>query len=255
MFSCLLIAPPGAGKTTAAATAPGPVLFIDTDNKLHKMENMQGLIKEGKIIQWAIKDRLSSMKLSKLAVASAGKAGTKIAQERPDGYVNIANMLDLILDGKGVIEHEGKKVKIGTLVLDSYTKMQEHMKRLITSANQTILTSPVLWGTMLTNQEILNDTMINQIGEYCNVIMICHEKPVKDELTGRISFSPLIEGSMRDKIGKDFEEVYYMEKKIIGGAVKYEMLTVGDSMKNCRTSRTLEARVEPNFTKIYGGNG
>ena len=67
---------------------------------------------------------------------------------------------------------------------------------LLTAVNQSIVVSQPLWGTILTNQEILNDTIINQIGRYMNVIIICHEKPDKDELTGAITYTPLIGGSM-----------------------------------------------------------
>ena len=54
---------------------------------------------------------------------------------------------------------------------------------------------------------------------------------------------------MKDKIGKDFEEVYYLEKTIKGGIASYEMLTVGSAQKPCRTSKVLAARVEPDLVK------
>src|SRR4051812_34800222 len=38
-FNCILYGPPGAGKTTCAATAPGPVLFLDCDQGLLALQN------------------------------------------------------------------------------------------------------------------------------------------------------------------------------------------------------------------------
>ena len=246
MFSCLLIAPPGAGKTTAAATAPGPVLYLDIDNKLHKMVNMKDKLASGAIIQWSIDEPLSETSLSRLANMSKEelKPGANFTQKRPRGYIELAAMIDKLVDSKCVVD--GKK--IGTVVLDSYTSVNEHLKRLLTAVNGQTTMSPALWGTALTNFETLNNTLLRFP---CNVIMICHEKLDKDELSGIISYRPLIDGQMKDKIGKDFEEVYYLEKKVAGGKAKYEMLTIGSSSKQCRTSRKLDSRVEPDFSKIY----
>ena len=116
------------------------------------------------------------------------------------------------------------------------------------SANGVVTISQPLWGTVLTNYENLLNSLLNL---KANIIIIAHEKPTRDELTGVITYTPLISGQMKDKIGKDFEEVYYLEKSIKNNAAVYEMLTIGSSTKPCRTSRILEARVEPNFQKLY----
>ena len=246
-FSCLLIGPPGSGKTTAASTAPGPVLFLDVDDKLDKMVNLESKLKSGQIIQWAIKDPISTMSMTRMA-REATSPQAKVTQTRPKGYEHLGIMIDALVDSKCVISHNGKQIQVGTVVLDSYTSTQEHLKRLLMAANSTVTISQPLWGTVLTNFENLNNTLLRLPA---NIIIICHEKPTKDELTGKIIYSPLIEGSMRSKIGKDFEEVYFLEKRVQGGTVKYEMLTVGSSMKACRTSRLLPPVVEPDFSKIY----
>ena len=243
-FSCLLVGPPGVGKTTAAMTAPKPILFLDTDNKLHKMANAQALLESGDVMQWPIKSPLSEMTLTQLARIDP-RPGTKLTQKRPKGYEELASMIDdLVIDECFVNER-----KMATIVLDSYSSMWEHLKRLLLAANGITTMSPALYGTALTNFEILNNTLLRLPA---NIIFICHEKVDKDELTGKISYLPLIDGQMKDKIGKDFEEVYYMEKKVIQGKATYEMLTVGNSQKSCRTSRELPPRVEPNFEVIYG---
>ena len=242
-FSCLLVGPPGSGKTTMSLTAPKPVLFLDVDNKLHKMVNAEEYIKKGEVIQWAIDEPLTEVTLSRMASFDPGPA-SKVTVPRPKGYIQLAEMIDKLVETGCVIDDK----KIATVVLDSYTSMNEHLKRLLMAANSTSTMTLPLYGTALTNFETLNNTMLRLPA---NIIFICHESVDKDELTGKISFRPLIDGSMKEKIGKDFEEVYYLEKTVMGDKVKFEALTLGNSMKSCRTSRVLPAKVEPDFGKIY----
>src|SRR3990167_4504362 len=117
--SALLIGPPGAGKTTAAATAPTPVLFLDVDNKLHKMQNVKDKLTNGSIIQWAIDVPISSLTLTRLA-NEATKPQAKVTFERPLGYAKMCGMIDALVDNQCIIDYKGNKVKVNTVVLDSY---------------------------------------------------------------------------------------------------------------------------------------
>jgi hypothetical protein len=224
-------------------TAPKPILVLDCDNKLHRMINAEDKIKSGEVIQWAVDEPLASISLSKLANFDPTPA-SKISVPRPKGYIQLAEMIDKLVESKCIVD--GKK--IATVVLDSYTSMNEHLKRLLMAANGTSTMTMPLYGTALTNFETINNTLLRLPA---NVIFIAHEQVDKDELTGKITYRPLIDGSMKEKIGKDFEEVYYIEKTVTGDKVKYEALTVGNSMKSCRTSRTMGAKVECDFSKIY----
>jgi len=243
MFSCLLIGPPGCGKTTVSLTAPKPILSLDIDNKLHKMVNAQKLLESKEVTQWTMTEKLYKGKLEAF-VTGATNPQSKFTQQRAGGYLEMVKVVDELESTE--CRYKGRQY--ATIVLDSYTTLEEHLKRLLMSANGVATISQPLWGTVLTNYENLNNALLSL---KANIIIICHEKPDKDELTGVINYTPLISGQMKNKIGKDFEEVYYMEKKIVGGTATYEMLTVGTSMKSCRTSRTLDARVEPDFSKIY----
>jgi hypothetical protein len=241
-FSALLVGPPGSGKTTASLTAPGKKLVLDMDNKLHKMANVADKIKSGEVVQWKPEGRLFSGKLASF-VASATNSQAKFAQQRATGYMELAEVIDQL--EKDCIFNQ---TRFDVVVLDSFTSVEEHLKRLLMSANGVATISQPLWGTVLTNYENLLNSLLNLP---CSVIVIAHQKPNKDELTGVITYTPLISGQMKDKIGKDFEEVYYLEKTVRNNLAVYEMLTVGDSTKPCRTSRVLDAKIKPDFSEIF----
>lgn len=244
MFSTLLIGPPGCGKSTAASTAPEPILYLDMDQKVSKMTNIADKVKSGKILVWTPEEKLFTGKLSSF-VTGATNSQAKLTQKQSKGYIKLAEILDE-LDQSGCVY---KGVKINTVVLDTFTSTEEHLKRLLMSANGVVTISQPLWGTILTNNENLISALLNL---KANIIVIAHEQAVKDELTGQITYTPLIGGSFKDKIGKDFEEVYFMEKRVSGDKAIYEMLTIGNSMKSCRTTRELNSRVPPDFGVIYG---
>jgi len=243
-FSCLLIGEPGSGKTTMAATAPKPILFLDLDNKLHRMVNLEPMLASKDIIQWTTTAPLAAIPLKRLASTKFDEGRDKFPVPQPKGYIEFSDMMDKLTTDQCVVD--GRKVE--TIVLDSYTSLNEHLKALIMAANGSMAMSLPLWGVLLRNFEILHGVMLRLPA---NIIFCCHQKIDKDELSGAISYRPLIDGQMADKIGKDFEEVYYLEKRIEGQLVKYEVLTVGSAMKACRTSRILPARVEADFSRIY----
>lgn len=252
-FSCLLVGPPGEGKTTAACTAPGPILVADFDNKLHKMENLRSRLRtkenpNGDIIQVAMDFPLSTIGLRNLATNKQEQAG-KQTSTQPKGYLAFVELIEKLVRDNFI--YDG--VKINTFVLDSYTTMTEHLKRLLMQANDKMSMTLPLYGVQLANLEEVNNTLIRFP---INVIICAHQRADKDELTGRISYKVFCEGQMSDKIAKDFEEVYYMQKKIVGSGdtakAEYKMMTIGDGLRECRTSRKLGAIVEPDFKKIYG---
>ncbi len=246
-FSALLIGPPGCGKSTAASTAPGPVLFLDMDQKVSKMHNIKHLVDTGKVVIWTPDERLFTGSLASI-VQQGTNPQAKFAQQKAMGYVKLAQIIDKLEADKCV--YNG--VKLGTVVLDTFTSTEEHLKRLLMSANGVATISQPLWGTILNNNENLVSALLS-LNKYVNVIVIAHQQAIKDELTGTVTYVPLIGGGMKDKIGKDFEEVYFLEKRASGDKAVYEMLTIGNSMKECRTTRELPPRVEPDFSKLYGG--
>lgn len=244
--SVLLIGPPGSGKSTAAATDTPPVLFLDMDQKVAKMSNISAKVKSGQVMVWTPEEKLFTGSLAS-TIQQGTNPQAKYAQQRAMGYIKLGQMIDELETNKCIY----KGVQLKTVVLDTFTSTEEHQKRLLMSANGVATISQPLWGTMLTNNENLISALLS-LNKYVNVIVIAHEQAVKDELTGAITYTPLIGGQMKEKIGKDFEEVYFLEKRVSGDKAVYEMLTIGSAMKACRTTRDLPARVPPNFEEIYG---
>jgi hypothetical protein len=243
-FSCVLIGDWGTGKTTAAATAPKPVLYIDVDNKLHKMENLAAPLAKGDLVQWPITEPLGTISLKRLAGTKLDEGRDKFPVPRPKGFEQISDMVEKLVNDKCIVN--GKKIE--TVVLDSYTSLNEHSKALILAANGSMAMSQPLWGVQLRLFEQMHGYLL---GLPANIIFICHEAVDKDDITGRISIKPLIDGSMKNKIGKDFEEVYFMQRTIMGKEVRFKMLPWGDSMRQGRTSRALPIEVDPDFGKLY----
>src|SRR3990167_11263603 len=118
MFSTLLIGDWGEGKTTAASTAPKPIVYIDFDNKLHKMVNLQELLKSGEIIQWPVDTQLSMLGLRRLATEENKHGKENVTQQRPKGYLMFVDYMDTLEKTKCTLS-DGRK--IGTIRSEEHT--------------------------------------------------------------------------------------------------------------------------------------
>ena len=158
-FNCILYGPPGAGKTTCAATAPGPILFLDCDQGLLALQNPDpDLVKKLNINL----DHLFFEPIS-----------------------SFDDMVAIISKIKG--ECTAQPGWWGTVVLDNLTELQRVLLTdLLRQADRTV---PQLqdWNVMLLRMQAIVRTLRNLP---VNSIFIAHERQtdhgIGPSLSGRI---------------------------------------------------------------------
>ena len=253
MSFIFLYGPPGSGKTTLAASMTKlgyKVRFIDVDDKVRLMENLSQEIKKDNIRVTPISSKLTETSMRE-AIMTPKIGLTK----QPQGYLEIC---DLITKYEEMFAR-GESPSEQVLVKDSLTSQTEHMKRLISHIQGKIHYTYDEWAIVLNNLEEYFYTMKSLLKTetrpgFEHVIIIAHETTERDETTGAIQTLPSLEGQMRHKVGKYFEEVYYCRVEIPKGTTQpvYKVLTVSTERYTARTSRDLPIYVDSDFSVIFG---
>jgi energy-coupling factor transporter ATP-binding protein EcfA2 len=257
MSFILLYGKPGSGKTTLAASMTHlgyKVHFIDVDRKIDKMNNLKSQIEHkvvsfqqvgGKLTPSTLRSKILTPKIALLT--------------QPKGYLEFVDIIDNL--EKQRTSKEPPPPPGDVLVIDSLTSVIEHFKRLIMHLNapsdKHIKVQQLEfdhWNTLLANLEEIFNTLQVLLGWFKHIIVICHETTdleregdnyiVKDIL-------PAIEGSMRNKVGKYFEEAYNTRARQVGKDVVYEVLTVPINKYMARTSRKLEPTEKADFKNLF----
>ena len=233
MSSFILWGPPGSGKTTMACTMCKlgySVLLIDLDKKAEQMYNLKAYIEESKLTIITPKSDLVAGDL-KIRVLQPKRA--PIAQ--PKGYLEFIDTINAI--------QKGEYAKYDVLVVDSTTRLLEHLKRLILHVQGRGSMEIQDWGILLSNLEELFSTVFSLNFEH--IILIAHDQTERDELLGTIEMKPLLDGQMKHKAGSYVEEMYFTQVETTKQGAQYTILTKPlGRIKQCRTSRNLNA-VEP----------
>jgi len=227
---------PGTGKTTLACTAPTPILILDVDGKASSMHNISHLIADGRVTVRTLDVPLSSGTLrNKLLTIKSPQVSM------PMGLLKLA---DIITELEGKCEYK-------TVVLDSLTLTNEHIKRYLLFATKKVQLSYEGWA-------FVQDTYINLFESLQkiaveNIIIIAHERIDKDtkvDASTKFVIRPLIESSMKDKFGIFFNEIYYCFVTDTDGNTKWKVRTSPNEDIIARTSLNLDTIEEPNISQI-----
>lgn len=261
MSFILIYGRPGSGKTTLAASMTKlgyKVLFIDVDNKVTSMYNLKPLLESGMVKAIPIKSRLVETNLGdrfkELSVTFQLAKDHKLAPQKkdaqPSGYLEYCDIItkfeiDMVA---------GNKPEEQVLVCDSFTSLQEHMKRLVLYLQRQDKFSYDEWEMWKTNIEEFIHCHLRLQNYFKHVIIISHDTMEKDELLGKIAILPMVDGSMRHKIGKDFTEIYYTIVEVpTVGKPKYKVQTVPMHRAEGRTSRNIASVEEADFSVLFKG--
>ncbi len=258
MSYIFLYGPPGSGKTTLAASMADlglTVRFIDVDDKVRRMENMRKYIESGKIHVTPIKAKLTQDNMREAIMRSRAKVGIL---KQPSGYLEIC---DIITEYEKMVA-SGNNPPENVLVIDSLTSMVEHMKRLISHVQGKTQFTFDEWAIVLSNLEeffyICKGLLKQDDGTpgFDHIIITAHEMTERDEITGKIQTLPFVEGQMRHKVGKYFEEMYYCSVELPkGGMPVYKVLTVSTERYTARSSRDIPPWINSDFATIFGQKG
>lgn len=257
----LIYGPPGSGKTVIAATFPPPFRWIAADG--------QNSLKS---LRWSVKEGIASFSdLSQLV----GYAPAELVKGRyiakPQAFNQMTDMIDYWFKPAQVDSWQ-------TLVLDSFTEINSWALDLGLDLNNQYPTATKPLSTsdkvnrqamtrIITGQQDYKSAMgliegfLRNVRVECarhgkNLVIICHEwQDTAEGSDGSVvvtAVRPLLIGQLRDKVSKDFDDVWHMEKYNKGTGIELKVRMHGDN-KTLAKSRwgTIMAReVDPDYRKM-----
>ncbi len=190
----LLVGPPGCGKTCAAVSFPYPMLFLDFD------------LKSDSAAAFYVSD---TERLNNIEVINLGK--------RLDETDTVEEFLSIV---KELAEQQKSgKMKYKTLVLDSMTTFSSAVLHHIVKTNPGVKRVASRQGVQPGIQDygILKREFEKLIPGILsldmNIVMTAHIKTDRNEITGEIMRSPLLDGSFGAVLPVFFKEVYRVYMK------------------------------------------
>jgi AAA domain len=169
-FNVLLYGPTGAGKSTAAATAPGPIMWVNAEGR--------GALAYPR--------------------RTALQRGSKIYEARVERDQDIRGRL------KQVIQHVkwGREPQVQTVVVDTVAKVRDALiRQLVTPGAKNSIQQ---FGDVA---KVLEEFVRLMRDEPVNLILLCHEDIAEAE--GERIIQPLIGGALTPKIPAEMDVVAY----------------------------------------------
>lgn len=180
-FNVLLYGPPKAGKTTAAATAPGPIMWVNLEGP--------GALGHARRV--------------------AAQRGTVIHEVRPERTDKLRPVLD------SVYQHvvSGAEPQVCTVVVDTLGKARDQLARNIGGDHPQIQH----WGEVA---KILEGFVVALRDRPVNLILIAHEA-IKDSDAGDRIVEPLIGGATTAKVCGEVDVIAYCGRVEDDDGVRY----------------------------------
>lgn len=259
--------PPGCGKSTmiARTAVNRPVHFIDIDRKV-----LSCGLNLPDVTVWELAEALTEDSMAERLRALVDNKKPKSA---PQGWSKYSAMVDELPRRKEAME-------AGTWGIDSYTRLQDHLKRqiLYLDAKGASNLSPRNYGALLGMLEESTAQLIDLAKAHGkDLIVTVHERvseipgpntrvinqknaqgEVEREFIGemQIRIAPSIEGQFSGKMLSYFDEAYGLHVDMVDGKPVWRCRVMPDGRRDLRTSIPVNgvADFPPDFREIWKGH-
>jgi len=156
----------------------------------------------------------------------------------PGKGVTWPNILDAIA--------EGKKDDYESIIVDSLTGLADLCMESVLQLNRRSGQKPNFddWAAYANK---IKDFIVRLLASGKNTLLICHEAPDKDELTGHVWMLPAIQGQMKSRISNYFDEFYHAEvEQTHGKPSNYRLLARPSSIYTAK-SRLLSRDTDSSY--------
>jgi len=221
--------PPGSGKTVFAHAFPR-TRTLDLDQGIES-------------VAWAIKSGLIKKKLSDIVYR------TVVEQDINKGHVQKSTALDECTD---ILDEWAQELdEFDTLIIDSGTTLTDYVinsgldqtaklgmsksKQNAKDAGGMRVMRQQDWGGASSLFQDMFNWLRGSDFEDKTIILICHEYELKTDAGNVKKLLPLLIGQLRQRIPKDFGEVYHFSVRGTKDKPEYVMQTAKDALHDCKS--------------------